>query len=156
MGDPFSIATGCVALIGTIVKVSTSVTGFIKAFRVARSDLDAVSRELSSLQTILELIADDASKNAFPDTLQRQIEGIVSNCSQVLEEIGFTLEKYDNLGNRRAAEWALSGSADVTKLRLSLEAHKTALELALDMVQMYALYSPRGVCMPGKFHINIC
>jgi hypothetical protein len=128
MADPFSIATGCVALAGTIVKVSTSITGFVKAFRAARSGLDAVSRELGSLQT--------ASKNGFPDTLQRQIEGIIFNCSKVLEEIGHTLEKYDKLGNRRAAEWAFSGCADVTKLRLSLEAHKTALELALDMVQM--------------------
>jgi hypothetical protein len=136
MADPFSIATGCVALAGTIVKVSTSITGFVKAFRAARSGLDAVSRELGSLQTILGLIAEDASKNGFPDTLQRQIEGIIFNCSKVLEEIGHTLEKYDKLGNRRAAEWAFSGCADVTKLRLSLEAHKTALELALDMVQM--------------------
>jgi hypothetical protein len=50
----------------------------------------------------------------------------------VLEEIRLTLEK-----NGTAALWAIRGSSDVTKLRLSLEAHKSALEIALDMVQMY-------------------
>lgn len=105
----------------------------MKAVRSARKDLDTISRELISLQTILQLIADDVSGDSdLPETLQKQISGIVSNCTQVLEEIRLTLEK-----NGTAALWAIRGSSDVTKLRLSLEAHKSALEIALDMVQMY-------------------
>jgi hypothetical protein len=126
-------ACGCVGLVATITQLSLAVASFVKAVRSARKDLDTISRELISLQTILQLIADDVSGDSdLPETLQKQISGIVSNCTQVLEEIRLTLEK-----NGTAALWAIRGSSDVTKLRLSLEAHKSALEIALDMVQMY-------------------
>jgi hypothetical protein len=126
-------ACGCVGLVATITQLSLAVASFVKAVRSARKDLDTISRELISLQTILQLIADDVSGDSdLPETLQKQISGIVSNCTQVLEEIRLTLEK-----NGTAALWPIRGSSDVTKLRLSLEAHKSALEIALDMVQMY-------------------
>ena len=53
-------------------------------------------------------------------------------------EIQDTLEKYKALGATKGPQWAINGNADVTKLRLSLEAHKSALEIALEMVQVYA------------------
>jgi hypothetical protein len=138
--DPLSISTGCISLISAITKISVEVTSFVRSVRAARRDLDAISRELLSLKTLLELLADDASQNsnnAFLLTLQTQVAGIVSNCTLVLEEIGHVLKKHEGTKFTKAAHWAMSGSQDVQKLRLSLEAHKSALEIALEMVSWY-------------------
>jgi phage tail tape-measure protein len=115
------------------------VTGFVRDVRAARGDLDAVSRELLSLKTVLELLADDvASPNneSFPETLKKQIAGIVTNCSRVVTEIEQTLNKHEDARLGKAAQWITSGKADVAKLGLSLEAHKSALDIALDMVTL--------------------
>jgi hypothetical protein len=62
--DPLSITVACVSLTASIAKTSLVVTTFVRAVRSARSDLDAVSRELASLTTLLELIAEDAKARA--------------------------------------------------------------------------------------------
>jgi len=137
--DPLSIAGTCVSLVGTITKTSILVTGFVRDVRAARSDLDAVSRELLSLKTVLELLADDVAEPAgkgFPETLKKQITGIVSNRSGVIIEIEQTLKKHEGTGLKKSAQWASSGKDDMAKLRSSLEAHKSALEIALDMVNL--------------------
>jgi hypothetical protein len=137
--DPLSIAGTCVSLVGTITKTSILVTGFVRDVRAARTDLDAVSRELLSLKTVLELLAEDVANptgKGFPETLQKQISGIVTNCSGVVAEIEQTLKKQEGTGLKKSAQWAVSGKEDIAKLRSSLEAHKSALEIALDMIAM--------------------
>lgn len=136
--DPLSITTGAVALISTIVKVSYEVTIFVKHVRDARSDLDHVSRELLSLKNILELLAEDTEgpSKKLPDGLQNQIGGIINGCTEVVLEIDKTMKKYEGGGVMKGAKWALGGKEDMSKLQKSLEAHKTALDLALDMVQL--------------------
>jgi hypothetical protein len=135
--DPLSITTACVALTTTIAKTSLTVTTFVRSVRAARSDLDGISRELASLTTLLELIAEDtADINALPETLRKQIARILSNCQVLLLEIQRLVEKYSGSGVINGSKWTLAGSEDVTKLRLSLEAHKSALEIALEMVTL--------------------
>jgi hypothetical protein len=137
--DPLSIAAGCLSLANTITKASVTIYGFIKSVRAARGDLDAISRELLSLKTLLELLADDATDSycyAFPKTLERQVNGIVSNCNEVVQSIEKTLKDYETLEGFKAAKWTVSAKDDMNKLRLSLEAHKSALEIALDMAAL--------------------
>jgi hypothetical protein len=115
------------------------VIGFVKDVRAARSDLDAVSRELLSLKTVLELLADDvddSSSRSIPQTLQNQIAGIVRNCTGVVVDIEQTLKKHEGGKVNKAVKWVASGKSDVSRLQLSLEAHKSALEIALDMVTL--------------------
>jgi hypothetical protein len=57
--DPISFTATCIGLASTITRTSLIVIGFVKDVRAARSDLDAVSRELLSLKTVLELLVDD-------------------------------------------------------------------------------------------------
>ena len=61
--DPLSITATCIALVSTITKTSLLIGGFVKDVRAARSDLDGVSRELLSLKTVLELLADDVTES---------------------------------------------------------------------------------------------
>ncbi|KAI8657018.1 hypothetical protein NCS56_01307500 [Fusarium sp. Ph1] len=107
--DPLSIAAGCAGLISTIGTLSLSIHGFVRTCREARKDLDKVSRELQSLQSVLRLIEDDATneEKPFPPYGQKRLKAQVT--------------------------WAIGGQGDVEKLRTNLEAHKSSLELALDM-----------------------
>ncbi|XEV01778.1 hypothetical protein FSHL1_007065 [Fusarium sambucinum] len=136
--DPLSIASGCASLITTIGTLTLSITSFVRSCREARSDLDRVSRELHSLQTVLELIQEDAKDDTkpFPDTIQRHVSGIVTNCNSVVIEVQTCITKYGDGKVRNKAAWVLNGQGDMEKLRSSLEAHKSALELALDMLTL--------------------
>ncbi|CAG7562543.1 unnamed protein product, partial [Fusarium equiseti] len=61
--------------------------------------------------------------------------------SRVLPErlgIQTCLTKYGDGWAKSKAAWALNGKGDMQKLRSSLEAHKSALELALDMLTLSA------------------
>jgi hypothetical protein len=135
--DPLSITVACVSLTTSIAKTSTSVTLFVRAVRAARSDLDGVSRELASLTTLLGILAEDAKDiDNFPDTLRKHITGILANCELVLVEVQRLVAKYDKPGVVAGSKWALAGHEDVARLQLSLEAHKSALEIALEMVTL--------------------
>ncbi len=137
--DPLSITTACVSLVSTITSTSLIVIRFVKDVRAARSDLDAVSRELQSLGMLLELLADDVNgptNESIPQTLQKKISGIIGNCTKVVEDIQQTLKKHEGGALNKAAKWVASGQSDVSKLQSRLEAHKSALEIALDMVTL--------------------
>ena len=138
--DPLSIATGCASLITTIGSLSLSITSFVRSCREARTDLDRVSRELHSLQTALELIQEDAKDDTkpFPEIIQRHVSEIVTNCNSVVIEIQTCITKYGDGKFKNKAAWVLNGQGDMQKLKSSLEAHESALELALDMLTLSA------------------
>jgi hypothetical protein len=46
------------------------------------------------------------------------------------------IAEYDKQSTSNGFKWAWTGSEDVARLRLSLEAHKSALEIALEMVTL--------------------
>ncbi|KAF5968151.1 hypothetical protein FBULB1_10857 [Fusarium bulbicola] len=138
--DPLSIATGCATLISTIGSLSLSINTFVRTCREARSDLDRVARELLSLQTVLELIQEDVTDESktFPTTLERHVSGIIINCNSVAVELQECITKYGGDSRLKSkAGWAINGQGDVAKLRSNLEAHKAALELALDMLSLH-------------------
>ncbi|KAF5571516.1 chitin synthase A [Fusarium phyllophilum] len=136
--DPLSIVSGCAGLITAIGSLSVSINTFVRSCREARSDLDRVSRELHSLQTVLELIEEDAKDDTkpFPPTIQHHVSGIVTNCGSVVLEVETCIKKYGDGRIKNKAAWAINGQGDMEKLRSSLEAHKSALELALDMISL--------------------
>ncbi|KAG5795521.1 hypothetical protein H9Q69_005455 [Fusarium xylarioides] len=136
--DPLSIISGCAGLITAIGSLSISINTFVRSCREARSDLDRVSRELHSLQTVLELIEEDAKDDTkpFPTTIQHHVSGIVTNCGSVVLEVETCIKKYGDGRVKSKAAWAINGQGDMEKLRSSLEAHKSALELALDMLSL--------------------
>ncbi|WAO95247.1 Hypothetical protein NCS54_01286000 [Fusarium falciforme] len=133
--DPLSIAAGCAGLISTIGTLSLSIHGFVRTCREARKDLDKVSRELQSLQSVLRLIEDDATneEKPFPPVIGQHVLSIVSNCNSVILEIEACIAQYGQKRLKAQVTWAIGGQGDVEKLRTNLEAHKSSLELALDM-----------------------
>jgi hypothetical protein len=72
--------------VGTITKVFLTINIFVRTARDALGDLDLVSRELISLKTVLELLAEDTKGTAhtLPQNLEKQISGIIGNCNGVV------------------------------------------------------------------------
>lgn len=137
--DPLSLSASCVGLIAAVTKTSLTVTSFVREVRDARRDLDAISRELSSLKNVLELLAEDTDgqKGTLPTSLESQITGMLTNCNGVVTEIENGLAKASKSKFGKAGYWTLGGGqSDMAKLRSSLEAYKSALEISLDMVTM--------------------
>lgn len=138
--DPLAIGGGGLALITTIVNVSKTIYSFVKQVRQTRTDLDAISRELSLSKLVLALLMeDDENENIkFPEALTWHICGIVANCQHVVGDIEDFLEKYKSDTRGRSVSWTLSSQDDMSKLRRSIEAHKSALDLGLNMLALYA------------------
>lgn len=137
-GSPFHYCFVCL-VDSSNCETTIAVTKFVRDVRGARSDLDAVSRELLSLNTVLELLAEDVANSengTFPAALQKQITGIITNCTAVVVEIQVVLDKHEGTKIMKAAKWVAFGNEDMNKLRSSLEAHKSALEIALDMIAL--------------------
>ncbi|KAK4199530.1 hypothetical protein QBC40DRAFT_81572 [Triangularia verruculosa] len=137
--DPLSIGGGCLALITSIASVTKGIYSFTKQVREAQSDLDAVTQELTSLRLVLELyVEDDANTNvAFPEALNKRLSAIVTNCQLVVRDIEACLAKYSSDSCGKKLSWVVSGQDDVSRLRRSIEAHKSALNLGLDMAALY-------------------
>lgn len=133
--DPLSTAAGCASLVSTIGTLSLSIKGFVRTCREARKDLDKVSRELQPLQLVLRLIADGATNEEKPvlEVIGQHVLRIVSNCKSVILEIENCIAQYGQKRLKVKVTWAIGGQGDVEKLRTSLEAHKSSLELALDV-----------------------
>ncbi|KAK0723518.1 hypothetical protein B0T26DRAFT_750783 [Lasiosphaeria miniovina] len=83
--DPLSISTACLALLGGIGKTAFIVIDFVRGYRTARSDLTALTGELTQLQPVLELIKDDTAS---------QVLDITKNCFSVMEKVDTVLENH--------------------------------------------------------------
>jgi chromosome segregation ATPase len=154
MPEPVALAVivACSSLASSIVTLSKQITTFVSDFRDARKDMDAVSRELSSLSLCLEGLRDDSSKIQLPESLQRNLVGVLRNCDDVTKEMREFLRKLSSENFGRRVQWSVIARDEMNKLRSRLEAHKSAIDIALDMISMYVfpLYSripPRASAM---------
>lgn len=135
--DPLSLSAGILGLLSAAAKTTIGVTTFIRGCREARTDLTAVSRELSELSIVLELLKDDSDVSddrVIPESIQRQILSIVVNCKDVIAKVDDVLAQHS--GTTGAARWVLVGRKDTANLRQSLEAYRGALGLALETVTL--------------------
>ncbi|KAI0905446.1 Rho GTPase activation protein [Ustulina deusta] len=133
--DSMSIAADCVALDGRIAKLISALTGFVRHVREARSDIDTVSRELHSLQTVLGLLREDAA--LFPPELAEHTPAIIEHCSSVIDKIDVYVSILDDpelSKQQKRTQWLHMGMKEAASFRTTLEAHKAAIGLALDIV----------------------
>ncbi|KAI1165775.1 P-loop containing nucleoside triphosphate hydrolase protein [Nemania serpens] len=136
--DPLSITAGAIGLLGAVAKTISAVTSFIRSYREARTDLTAVNRELLELQIVLELLRDDSDINensVFPDALRAQVLSVITNCNTIVKQINTILEKHD-ASKSTPLKWVASGKKEIASLKMSLEAHRGSLNLALEMINI--------------------
>ncbi|XXG98310.1 hypothetical protein Hte_004633 [Hypoxylon texense] len=146
-----SIATDCSTLGGAIAKVSTILNGFVREVREARSDVDAVSRELHSLQSVLDLLKEDAG--LFPPDLAERVPDVLGHCSTVVDHLDADISALscnDLPKQEKRSQWMASGRKEVAQFRTSLEAHKAVLGLALDLVGATTIRDATSEVHPNK------
>jgi hypothetical protein len=134
--DPLSISTACVSLIATLGRILPQIGSFVSDVRDARRDMDAVYRELNSLLRSLENLRDDSIKVEYPEGSRRTLITVLGNCNHVTKEIEALLNKITSGNIGRRMQWTMYGQDDMNKLRSRLEAHKSAINIALDMVSI--------------------
>ena len=134
--DPLSISTACVSLIATLGRIFPQIVSFVSDVRNARRDMDAVSRELHSLSLSLEYLRDDSIKIGYPEGSHQTLITVLGNCGHVVNEIEALLNKMASGNVGRRMQWTIYGRDDMNRLRSRLEAHKSAIDIALDMVSI--------------------
>ncbi|KNG46688.1 wd40 yvtn repeat-like-containing domain protein [Stemphylium lycopersici] len=139
--DPLSITVSCVTLISTVTRASYSLTSLIREWRDASADLKTVMQELVCIQAIVESLMNHTmtpKECTVPSNLQHQIASILKSCHQAVSEIGISIAKHTKSRLGKSGYWAFGGGReDIAKHRFTLQVHKSALGIALDMVLIH-------------------
>ncbi|KAI0844012.1 Rho GTPase activation protein [Daldinia vernicosa] len=132
--ESLSITSDCITLGNAIFTANIILNGFVREVREARSDVDGVSRELHSLQSVLDLLNEDAS--LFPPDLAEHIPAVLEHCSRLVNELDTSISSLNSNELSRQdkrSQWLATGRQQVATFRTALEAHKAVLGLALDL-----------------------
>lgn len=128
----------CMTLGNDIAKVSLALNGFVREVREARADVDGISRELHSLQSVLDLLKEDTE--LFPRPLAVQTPIVLEHCNKVLAELDYCfsiLNRADLPRQDKRKLWAARGKRESSRFKPALEAHRALIGLALDLVEAY-------------------
>ena len=136
--ESLCVAATCFSLGAGIAKASMALTHFVRDARDAAEDIDAVSKELQALATILTPLAQisQSKSTTVPHIYLQQIESVMLDCAGVVEQIGEVVKKHQVNGVLTTTSWVMFGKTDVQKLRESLEAYKMALSLGMHAISM--------------------
>ncbi|KAH8162263.1 hypothetical protein CIB48_g5980 [Xylaria polymorpha] len=149
--DSPSTAADCVALDSKITKLLSTLAGFVRHVREARSDIDDVSRELHSLQTVLDLLKEDAA--FFPPDLAEHTPAIIEQCSRVIDKLNESVSVFDSpqlSKQEKRTQWLGVGRIEAASFRTTLEAHKAAIGLVLDLVGATTIRDLTSDTKPGR------
>ncbi|RMZ67414.1 wd40 yvtn repeat-like-containing domain [Pyrenophora seminiperda CCB06] len=137
--DPLSITVSCVTLVTAVSRVTYSLTGFIREWRDASADLEAISQELMSMQMVIWNLRNIlvTEESTLPPKLREQILGILHSCNQVVVAIEASMTSHAHSRLGKGGYWTLGGGKEnMAKHRSSLEVHKSALEITLELVSI--------------------
>ena len=138
--DPASLSLGCIALLPPIMTAYTTVTKFILEVRDARREMNMVQLELVSLRSILEILAQDTKdcpENVFPASLVEDIRSIIANCDGVVKQIEQCIKAHTDDKTSKSVKWALFGRENMLKYQSNLNAYKSALNMAIEILNLY-------------------
>lgn len=124
-----TVGSACEALISTVQQVATNVTNFVRRCRSARTDLAPVTRELSELQMVLQLLNDfEAQRGAVPEELEVHLRPIITNC------IGVVCKVQQVLQRQEVAGWTVEARDEVGELAKSLGVHRGVMGVVADLI----------------------
>jgi uncharacterized protein (DUF3084 family) len=134
MADPLSITGTALSIAAFSFKLIKDIDQFMRQVRQARSEMDGISRELGSLRSALEMLAEDAKTPGvqFPQTLER----ILKNCMDELQKLDAKLQEYHSERLKIRVKYVWSGKETMNSYQTTLAAHKGALDLAVDVMTL--------------------
>lgn len=147
------IGSACLALESTVGKTVADVTNFVRHCRPARADLTPITRELSELQMVLELLNDFGQYGQYgenrqldhtPPELQAHLRPILSNCITVVLRIDGVLRRHGQGEADGSARWSAQGRTEMAELRPSLEIHRGALGHISDLISISISRASKG------------
>ncbi|RFU34004.1 hypothetical protein B7463_g2338, partial [Scytalidium lignicola] len=141
---------------GTAIKVSKLIYDFTKDLGEAWGALVAVSNELSLLRKVFDrlersLKEDFDSVPPFPTEMSRELSEVLNSCMNVLQQLERIVIKFiekkrkgglRDIQNR--VKWVFE-EKNISKIRVSLEAHKETLNITL-MITLNCLKSAADNC----------
>ena len=141
MADPFSIATGVVALVAFAGKILTKGYGTLRSLRGSSDEVKRLLIELSQLTGILVAVEaqyKEAGEAVDPgqtqsNSIPQVLESSISDCRKILQEVSEVLEKLEK--SRRVvlpAKWQFL-EPDVKRLIDEVERFKTIFTLCLSV-----------------------
>lgn len=119
-----------------IAKTSLALCHLVREVREARPDLDNVASLVNSLDTVLDLLKDDAAE--FPSYLAQMTPAVLDKCHHIVNEMEgclAVLGRSDIPGVEKKSRW-LASRDHVEKLRGTLEGYRATLALAVDMMTL--------------------
>ena len=141
--DPFSVSTACIGLVATVAQLSIQIKSFISQTRDAPAEWQAVTTELDSLSFGLHNLGECSKFVELSEAYRSQFVTTAENCHEVVKEMKQLLDRLSSGGFFKRAEWALSGRDKMLSLKTSLEAHKSAVILAVTTTHLYVFTSLR-------------
>lgn len=149
MADPFSITTGVLGILSSLIALSQPVIKIVDDFRKSSSEIRYLSRDIRALFSVVRSLdialreqdirdIDESDGAIFYQT--RNLEDPLRNCRDVLTNL---MVKNEELEQRRASisfrklRWAIFTKGEVRSTQLRLETTKSTLNSALNAVTMY-------------------
>lgn len=133
MADPLSIASACAGFLGMAATVTMSIVSFIREYKEAADDLNAVQQELTSLEGVLAQIKTETQQSPeIPANLQEQAISIINSCSHIARNIETVIQNHR--GKTGAAKWVLTGRDEVDRLRVDLSERRQLLTIIISLM----------------------
>lgn len=139
--DPLTITTGCVSLLSGLTALSKQITSFVVVARQAKPDMDAFSREIASITPCLEALRQPDLIRFYPDALRPNLVTIIRECDGVAGEMRDLLSRRSSGSVAMSLQWSLTTRGEAVRLRQSLEVHKSALQIAIGLIDLSATHS---------------
>ncbi|ETI24493.1 hypothetical protein G647_03862 [Cladophialophora carrionii CBS 160.54] len=139
--DPLTITTGCISLLSGLTALSKQITTFALVAHEARADMNAFSKEIASLTLCLDALRQPDLIRFYPDALRPNLTTIIRECDGVVVKMSVLLSKLSSASVARRMQWSFAVRDEADRLRQSLEAHKSALQIAVSLVSLSATQS---------------
>ncbi|OCT52466.1 hypothetical protein CLCR_09728 [Cladophialophora carrionii] len=139
--DPLTITTGCISLLSGLTALSKQITTFALVAHEARADMNAFSKEIASLTLCLDALRQPDLIRFYPDALRPNLTTIIRECDGVVVKMSVLLSKLSSASVARRMQWPFAARDEADRLRQSLEAHKSALQIAVSLVSLSATQS---------------
>ncbi|KAK5950067.1 hypothetical protein OHC33_008782 [Knufia fluminis] len=131
--DPLSITASAGSIFGALISCTKTITSFVSTVRAARTEMDAVQQELTSLKLCLDVLEDDDEQYRvrYPEEMRTKIGDIKTNIEMNCIQIRNMLNKLQSGKLGRRIQWAASEREEINQFRSSLESNKASLEIML-------------------------